>query len=221
MSSESSRSDSRVSAPMRRKPSASWMYASPGIPLMSTTCFGVARRSFMSGMRLWPPDSTFASSPSLASSRVASPIDVGAWYSKAAGIIVVPPWPAAERGPPARASSYRQGPIPRPKKENPAGVPRGVSGLTPASLEGSRRCFDGAPREDLEQVALVLLGALEVSLDVDSVGRLLRRGLDGGGVERLAREPGLHTLRPHRLAPGAGDPDARLRHLAALHGKHG
>src|SRR5207245_3824904 len=63
---------------------------------------------------------------------------------------------------------------------------RGVHTRVLRSPDGSCRCFDGASREDLEQMALVLLGALEVGLDVDSVGSLLRRGLDGGGVERLA-----------------------------------
>src|SRR5262245_49135159 len=61
----------------------------PGMPLMSTTCAGLMSRSFISGMRLWPPERTLASSPSRARRAVASPTVVGAWYWKAAGIIVV------------------------------------------------------------------------------------------------------------------------------------
>lgn len=52
--------------------------ASPGRPLMSTTCPGVASLSFISGIRLCPPERTLASSPSLASSAVASPSELGA-----------------------------------------------------------------------------------------------------------------------------------------------
>src|SRR5881409_3434346 len=89
MISDSSSSDSRVSAPMARTPSASRMYVRPGMPLMSTTCDGLERRSFISGMRLCPPERILASSPSLASSAVASSREAGAWYSNAAGIMAV------------------------------------------------------------------------------------------------------------------------------------
>src|SRR5207247_2750746 len=180
--SESSRSDSRVSAPIRRKPSSSRMYASPGIALMSMTCLGVARRSFISGIRLWPPDSTLASSPSLASSCVASPIDVGAWYSKAAGIIGGPLGSAGLKGS-CRTVSLSLSVERRTPRSDTHTFGVHTRGLR--SSDGSCRCFDGASREDLEQMALVLFGALEVGLDVDCVGRLLRRGLEGVGVEGL------------------------------------
>jgi hypothetical protein len=49
-----------------------------GIPLMSIRCRGAASRSFISGIRLCPPDRILASSPSLARSSSASPIEVGA-----------------------------------------------------------------------------------------------------------------------------------------------
>src|SRR6266481_1796095 len=59
---------------------------------MSTRWWGAASRSFISGIRLWPPERTLASSPSFARSAVASPSELGAWYSKAPGIIVVTPF---------------------------------------------------------------------------------------------------------------------------------
>ena len=59
---------------------------------MSIRCRGEASRSFISGMRLCPPERILASSPSRASSAVASPIELGAWYSNAPGIIVVTPF---------------------------------------------------------------------------------------------------------------------------------
>src|ERR1700730_15814531 len=59
---------------------------------MSTRWWGAASRSFISGIRLWPPDRTLASSPHFARSAVASPSELGAWYSKAPGIIVVTPF---------------------------------------------------------------------------------------------------------------------------------
>ena len=53
--------------------------------LMSTRWAGAAKRSFIMGMRLWPPASTLPSSPN--SSRAArAPSRVsGAWYSNAGG----------------------------------------------------------------------------------------------------------------------------------------
>src|SRR5262249_50198704 len=60
------------------------------MPLMSTTWLGLARRSFMRGMRLWPPERILASEPSLTRRPVASSIVRGAWYSKAPGIMSAP-----------------------------------------------------------------------------------------------------------------------------------
>ena len=51
--------------------------ARSGMPLMSTTCRGLASRSFMSGIRLCPPERILASSPSRASNAVASASVVG------------------------------------------------------------------------------------------------------------------------------------------------
>ena len=79
----------RASAPTRRWPSASSMWSRPGIRLMSTISAGVANRSFISGIRLWPPARTFASSPCSASSESASSSDAGAAYSKLAGNITL------------------------------------------------------------------------------------------------------------------------------------
>jgi hypothetical protein len=62
----------RTSAPMRRPPPSSAISSRPPIRLMSTRVPGAAKRSFMSGIRLWPPASTFASSPRCASSASAS-----------------------------------------------------------------------------------------------------------------------------------------------------
>src|SRR5215831_12176017 len=60
------------------------------MPLMSTRWPGLARRSFMSGMRLWPPERILASAPSLTRRPVASSIVRGAWYSKGPGIMSAP-----------------------------------------------------------------------------------------------------------------------------------
>ena len=58
---------------------------------MSMSAVGLLRRSRISGMRLWPPAITFASSPNLSSSDGASSTEPGRAYSNAAGIIRVPP----------------------------------------------------------------------------------------------------------------------------------
>src|SRR5262245_45769210 len=80
--------------------------------------------------------------------------------------------------------------------------------------------LDGSPGEDLEQVLLVLDGALEVGLYIDPVWGLVGSSLDGGGVEGLARDARLHSLGPDRLGSGSGDPDARLGDLAAVRVQH-
>src|SRR5881409_1188114 len=65
---------------------------------------------------------------------------------------------------------------------------------------GGNTCVSGRAKSAwIWSCARRTVAALEVGLDVDSVGSLLRRRLDGGRVERLARDPGLHTLGPHRL----------------------
>jgi hypothetical protein len=46
--------------------------------LMSTISSGDAKRSFISGTRLWPPAITFASSPPSVSRLIASPSERGA-----------------------------------------------------------------------------------------------------------------------------------------------
>src|SRR5262249_58141619 len=70
--------------------------------------------------------------------------------------------------------------------------------------------------EDSAEMRLVLLGALKISLHVDAVGGLGGSRLDSGGVQTLARERGLDTLRAHSMRAGPGDADARLRALAVL-----
>src|SRR5262245_51798618 len=54
---------------------------------MSTITRGLARRSFIAGIRLCPPASTFASSPCRASMATASSMVEGRKYSKLAGYI--------------------------------------------------------------------------------------------------------------------------------------
>src|SRR5262245_26582496 len=54
---------------------------------MSTTTFGRASRSFIAGIRLWPPASTFASSPYRLRSATASSTVDGRVYSKFEGYI--------------------------------------------------------------------------------------------------------------------------------------
>src|SRR5689334_4051062 len=54
---------------------------------MSTTSSGDAKRSFISGTRLWPPASTLASSPPSCSRLIASSSDRGASYRNRDGYI--------------------------------------------------------------------------------------------------------------------------------------
>src|SRR4051794_21936355 len=70
---------------MRRAPSASASPSRSPIRLMSTRTRGAANLSFISGMRLCPPASTFASSPCCSRSASASSRVVGAKYSKLGG----------------------------------------------------------------------------------------------------------------------------------------
>src|SRR5215212_6362758 len=53
---------------------------------MSTRCDGVARRSFIIGMRLWPPATTRAPLPRSLSAAMAPSTLVARSYSKAAGV---------------------------------------------------------------------------------------------------------------------------------------
>src|SRR5687768_8094994 len=73
-----------------------------------------------------------------------------------------------------------------------------------------RRRLDGPARENAAEMRLVLDRTLEVGLHVHAVGRFLRCRLDGGGVEALADEPGLHALGADGLGAGPGDTDAGL-----------
>ena len=73
-----------VSAPMQRPPSAASMPLSAPMCPMSTSTAGVARRSFIIGIRLWPPASTFAPSLS-ARSCTASATEPALWYVVCAG----------------------------------------------------------------------------------------------------------------------------------------
>src|SRR5260370_19534719 len=58
--------------------------------LMSIKKPGRARRSFIMGMRLWPPLKSLASSPCCCNRAMASGMLVGRKYSKAGGIIDPP-----------------------------------------------------------------------------------------------------------------------------------
>src|SRR5258705_2254793 len=84
------------------------------------------------------------------------------------------------------------------KQKAPRTQIRGAGQNRLPSLLGGRR-LDGPLGEDLEQVLLVFLGALEVRLDVDTVRALLLRGLDRCRVGRLACDGGFHALGPHGL----------------------
>src|SRR5664279_1365792 len=53
-------------------------------------CRGAERRSFISGMRLWPPARSLASSPNWLSSVTASGYDFARWHSNARGYIPPP-----------------------------------------------------------------------------------------------------------------------------------
>ncbi len=81
----------RTRAPIRRAPPSSARVSSPSIRLMSTSAPGAANRSFSSGIRLWPPASTFPSSPSRSSVDNASSSVAGAKYWNLGGYIRRPP----------------------------------------------------------------------------------------------------------------------------------
>src|SRR5262249_9941717 len=72
---------------------------------------------------------------------------------------------------------------PRPQRKGPAESSRGARAVRLRSLLGG--CLDGPLAEYLEEVLLVLLRALEVGLHVNTVGALLRRGLNRCRVGRL------------------------------------
>src|SRR5215472_10495553 len=71
--------------------------------LMSTTSSGEAKRSFISGTRLWPPASTLASSPPWCSRLIASSSDRGASYRNRDGYI------RSSRCPSGAGSGFRVG----------------------------------------------------------------------------------------------------------------
>src|SRR5262245_42315093 len=78
-----------VIAPIASTLPSSLIPESPGTLRRSTRCLGWARRSFIIGMRLWPPATIFASSLNWPRSPRASLTLVGAWYSNAAGYMVL------------------------------------------------------------------------------------------------------------------------------------
>src|SRR3990167_676728 len=122
-------------------------------------------------------------------------------------------WPMRRDRPAARTM-----PAITAEKESPAdpsirGARKSETGLL---LRGG---LDGALGEDLQQVRLVLHRALQVGLDVHAVGRLLGSRLDRRRIKRLPQEGSLHAPGADRLGAGARDADARLAHLAALHGE--
>src|SRR6266705_2714148 len=91
MTSESFRSFVRVVAPIRKDFASSRMWARSGMRLISTRALGSARRSFITGRRLWPPARTFASPPKRSRLWTASSMDEGAKYSNRGGITPQPP----------------------------------------------------------------------------------------------------------------------------------
>src|SRR2546425_20814 len=91
MTSESFRSFVRVVAPIRKDFASSRMWARSGMRLISTRALGSARRSFITGRRLWPPARTFASPPKRSRIWTASSTDEGAKYSNRGGITPQPP----------------------------------------------------------------------------------------------------------------------------------
>ena len=103
----SCRSRSRCvhSAPTRTAPSARSIIASAGIWPRSTSMAGALSRKLSSGTRLWPPASTFASSPCSASSASASASERGRWSRSAGGFTGAPR--CAARSPGARSSRLR------------------------------------------------------------------------------------------------------------------
>jgi hypothetical protein len=67
-----------ASAPMTRLSPSTAMSANPAIRPMSTTLAGCAARSFMAGMRLWPPATSLASGSEERSST-ASATEAARW----------------------------------------------------------------------------------------------------------------------------------------------
>ena len=68
-----------------------YQYSSPGIPLMSTSIAGAARRVFIIGMRLWPPARKRTSSPPSRFAVTASSTEWAATYSNEEGNTMDPP----------------------------------------------------------------------------------------------------------------------------------
>src|SRR5712691_5587817 len=79
-----------VSAPITSVSSCSRIPSMSGKRLMSIRNLGSSSRSFIEGMRLWPPASSLASSPCWPNSLIASWREPGATYSKLAGYIGAP-----------------------------------------------------------------------------------------------------------------------------------
>src|SRR5262249_26824902 len=86
-----------VIAPIEIMPLSSLIPVRPGTLRRSIRCLGCARRSFIIGIRLWPPARILASS-SLPRSFSASATLAGAWYSNAAGYMGASPLAAGLRG---------------------------------------------------------------------------------------------------------------------------
>src|SRR5262245_4703581 len=84
---DSSATYSRVTAPIATWPSALDTPDSSSMPLMSMSTAGRASRSASSGIKLWPPASTLASSWYSASRSTASATVVGASYSTGGSFI--------------------------------------------------------------------------------------------------------------------------------------
>src|SRR5208282_1383609 len=70
-------------------PPSSRIAASSRMPPISTRCAGCASRSFIIGIRLCPPASSFPSSPNCWSIESASLTDEARWYSNDAGNIAL------------------------------------------------------------------------------------------------------------------------------------
>src|SRR5215510_13301283 len=85
---EDSTSQCVVMAPMEMTLPSSLMPLRPGILRRSMRFLGWARRSFIMGMRLWPPATSLASS-SLPSRPSASFTVEGLWYSNEAGYMTL------------------------------------------------------------------------------------------------------------------------------------
>ena len=93
-------------------------------------------------------------------------------------------------------------------------APAGPVKVRSRSLHRCRRRLHRPLGEDLEQVLLVLLRALEVGLDVDALGRLLGGRLDGRRVERSCRLSAASTpLARTALVPAPVIPMRAFVHL--------